>query len=178
LKKLAILLFILVVAFDLLLLLLGLNQYYVAIIKYTGIIFPAFLTVLSIFIFVSTLGIKTAEKITISVIASLILAVMLFVHLIGDYQIDTITSPASKDTLIIEHRNATLGETTHLYYFYRNTACPGVIKKVNNKVLTIQTRESGQIPNDLEVLGVDNAEWIEGKGIIFHSHYATTKLDF
>lgn len=103
---------------------------------------------------------------------------MLFVHLIGDYQIDTIPSPASKDTLIIEHRNATLGETTHLYYFYRNTAFPGVIKKVNNKVLTIQTRESGQIPNDLEVLGVDNAEWIEGKGIIFHSRYATTKLDF
>lgn len=169
---------IFVLAVDLLIFQLSINHYYFAFLKYSGIPIPAMITVNAIFLFVRSFNISTFELIAISIIAFLILVVIIFVHSIKDFTIDSVTSPSGKETLTIEHRNATLGETTHIYNFYRNTTFPGVIKKINKDKVTIITHESSSTPDDLDVLGINNVKWVEGEGVIFNSSYAKTKVDF
>lgn len=87
-----------------------------------------------------------------------------------------IPSPNGDVTLIIEHRDATMGETNHFYNFYRNTTFPMVIKKLNKELVSIVTR--GTYDDNLEVLGINQAKWIEGEGVVFYSNYAKTKVEF
>ncbi|MEK3889470.1 hypothetical protein [Bacillus sp. FSL K6-3431] len=80
------------------------------------------------------------------------------------------------EDVIIEHRDATLGEISHFYNFYRKTAFPGLMNKVNNETVRITTR--GTHADNLEVLGIKHAVWIDGEYVIFSSPYAETKVDF
>lgn len=108
-------------------------------------------------------------------IISLFLAVgLLLLQTITHFEIDTIASPTGKEKLMIEHRNVTLGETSHFYNFYRQTMVPDVIKKVNKETVTIFTQERNLQQDDLSVLGVEHMDWREGERVIFPSSYATT----
>ncbi|MGE7110801.1 hypothetical protein [Lysinibacillus sp. NPDC047702] len=80
--------------------------------------------------------------------------------------------------MIIEHRNVTLGETTHFYYFYRPTIFQGILKKLNNKPVLFFIRYDGEeTPDGLKALGVDNAKWTED-GVIFYSERGEIEVDF
>lgn len=84
-------------------------------------------------------------------------------------------TPKEIDLLIIEHRNWSLGETHHLYNFYQETFIPGLTKKVNHETMHIMTRNSNA--DDLEVLGINNAEWVGVKKVIFNSPFAETCIE-
>ena len=72
---------------------------------------------------------------------------------------------------MIGHRNVSLGETNHFYNFYLYSSVPGLMKKVNDEPLFIMSR--GGSNDSLEVLGVDNAEWVKDEKIIFDPSSST-----
>ncbi|MEY9976367.1 hypothetical protein [Lysinibacillus sp. RC79] len=158
--------------------LVSITGYYFPFFLKTGIISIVILTVISFYLLAWSIRIKRYWVVAVTVIALPILVMSLFAHLIADSSFDTVESPTGKEKLLIEHRKATLGETAHLYNFYRNTAFPGVIKKLNDDMVRIITHENGKVPDDLEVLGINNAEWVEGEGVNFHSNYAEIKVNF
>ncbi|MBS4190445.1 hypothetical protein KHA94_09610 [Bacillus sp. FJAT-49705] len=174
-KRLIKLLVIFVLVFDLLIIVLANNDYYFTFLKKTGIIFPTLITIISLYLLAWIQKIKGYWIFAGSVVAFILLGKIFLTYFVTVFSYDYIKSPTGDITLVIEHRDATLGETHHFYNFYRNTAFPMVIKKLNKDTVSIVTR--GTNDDNLEVLGVNNAEWIEGEGVIFYSKYAKTKVN-
>ena len=175
-RRLTKLLFIFVLVFDLLIIILGSNDYYFTFLKPTGFIFPTIVTVISFYLLAWGQKIKWYWVFAATVVAFIFLGKLFVFYIFTVFSYEYISSPNGDVTLIIEHRDATMGETNHFYNFYRNTAFPMVIKKLNHEMVSIVTR--GTNDDNLEVLGVNQAKWIEGEGVVFYSNYAKTKVDF
>lgn len=153
-----------VLVFDLVVILLSINHYSFSFVKSTNNKLPILLTLVAFYAFAFSHKIKRAWIITATIIAFLFSGVFS----VTDKSYDAIDSPTGNAKILIGHRNATLGETHHFYEFYLYTSVPGLIKKVNEH--SIRTR--GVTADDLEVLGVDSAEWIDDEKLIFRSPYA------
>lgn len=159
-----------VLIFDLVVIIMSTNDYFFSFVKSTNNTLPILLTLIAFYVFAFAHGINRILTITVTIIALLFLAVFS----VTNHSYDTIGSPTGNAKVLIGHRNATLGETHHFYEFYLYTSVPGLIKKVNEH--SIQTR--GVTADDLEVLGVDDAEWIDDEKIIFRSPYVEhTQVD-
>jgi len=144
---------------DFLIVLLSMNGYYFLFLKRTGMFSPILLTLISFYLVVWTARMLRKYEVIMLTIITLFLAGDLFlIQAITDFEIDTIASPTGKEKLMIEHRNVTLGETSHFYNFYYQTIVPGVIKKLNNDTLTIIRHERNLLLDDLHVLGVEHKE--------------------
>lgn len=162
--------FISVLAFDLVVILLAFNDYYFSFVKLTNNILPILLTLVSFYALANARKIERFWVITVTIVAVLLLGLFS----ITNNSYDTIESPTGNVKVVIGHRDATLGETNHFYKFYLYISIPGLMKKVNEH--RIMTR--GVNADNLEVLGVDNTEWIDDEKVIFHSSYAeTTQVD-
>ncbi|MBY8913748.1 hypothetical protein KY305_13470 [Bacillus sp. YC2] len=159
--------FVLVLAFDLTVFLMSHDGYYLSFVVQTNYIFPVLLTLVGFFVLAWRYKIRQLYVICITI--PVILIVALFAIAGDSYA--TISSPTKNVTVTIEHSNATLGETNYFYDFYVHVPSfyPGLMKKVNKDTVYIMTRNI-EGKDDLDVLGVDNAEWINNK-IIFHSAY-------
>ena len=113
-----------------------------------------------------------------SIFSILIILGIWLAYLFAEFDVNRIESPTGEDALIIEHRNVSLGETMHFYYFYRPTIFPGILKKLNNKPVSFFIRYDGdEAPDDLKALGVDNAKWTVD-GVIFYSERGEIEVDF
>ncbi|ALV00914.1 hypothetical protein BAMY_05860 [Bacillus amyloliquefaciens] len=159
--------FILVLAFDLTVFLMSHDGYYLSFVVETNYIFPVLLTLVGFFVLARRYKILKLYVTCITIPVVLIVALLAAT---GD-SYGTISSPAKNVTVTIEHRNATLGETNHFYDFYVHVPSlyPGLMRKVNKDTVYIMTRNT-EGEDDLDVLGVGNAEWKDNK-IIFHSAY-------
>ncbi|MGE7182683.1 hypothetical protein ACQKKK_01525 [Peribacillus sp. NPDC006672] len=164
--------FLFALTVDLMIVLFAIKGYYFIPVKSTGDILPLLLTVIAFYMLARARNLGKFWVILVTVLLVLFL-VMKISLLKTPYA--SVSSPSGKETVIIGHRDATLGETNHFYTFYRKTAVPGVMKKMNQGTLNIMTR--GTLEGDLEVLGVDNAKWIDGELVIFSSAYAETRLE-
>lgn len=177
-KKPAVKFFIFVIALDLLILLLNFNNFYFYFLVGIGygFLFPAMLTLISFYLFANSIKVRTYIVVLVSIFSILFILGIWLAYLFAEFDVNRIDSPTGEDALIIEHRNFTLGETTHFYYFYRPTIFPGILKKLNNKPVSFYIRYDGA-PDALKALGVDNAEWTDD-GVIFNSERGEIKVDF
>lgn len=179
-KRPAVKFFIFVIALDLLIFLLKSNNYYFYILVGIGYgyLFPAILTLISFYLFANSLKVRTYIVVLVSIFSILIILGIWLAYLFAEFDVNRIESPTGEDALIIEHRNVSLGETMHFYYFYRPTIFPGILKKLNNKPVSFFIRYDGdEAPDDLKVLGVDNAKWTVD-GVIFYSERGEIEVDF
>lgn len=159
--------FVLVLAFDLTVFLMSHDGYYSSFVVETNYIFPVLLNLVAFFVLAQRYKIRKLFVIFITIPAVLIVALLAAT---GD-SYGTISSPAKNVTVTIEHRNATLGETNYFYNFYVHVPSlyPGLMRKTNKDTVRIMIRNAGG-EDDLDVLGVSNAEWKDNK-IIFHPAY-------
>lgn len=161
---------------DLLVILLSNQNYYFIFLKPTSFIFPTFLALIAIFVLLKGLKLVKFWGPIIAVLVLLLLVPFAFIYLIVDLSnsYETVESPKGENIVIIEHRDATLGETHHFYNFYIKTNFLGLMKQLNSEQLQIITNRTQA--DNLEVLGVDNAKWVDSEYVIFRSPYAVTKL--
>jgi hypothetical protein len=161
---------------DFILLVLTFNHYYFMFLKtsdYMPVVFMNFILYLLLLIISKQKFWKIFWGLAVPLLASpIIMTSIIFPPSFNYYDLD---APENNETLIIEHRNRSLGETNHLYNFYRKTTFPGLVKQVNGKTIEIMTRFTDA--DDLEVLGVKNAEWEGAKKVVFHSTYAETSIE-
>ncbi|MFD2629549.1 hypothetical protein [Oceanobacillus kapialis] len=169
--------FISIVLFDLMAIILLTQNYYFAFLKPTSFIIPSILTLLALFLVLIDLKPARFWALIITVLVMPLLIPFAFIHLFVDLSnsYETVTSPDGKNILIIEHRDATLGETNHFYNIYMKKPL-GLMKKLNDETIHIMTR--GTNDSNLEVLGIDNTEWVEDNYVIFRSSYGETKVEF
>ncbi|WP_052342674.1 hypothetical protein [Bacillus sp. EB01] len=164
-----------VLFFDIIVFLFSTQDYYFSFLISTGVMIPALLILTAICIMLIDLKLI---KFAIPFITLLILppmALLWLFHSNLNYSYETVISPTEDETILIQHRNATLGETNHFYNFYRKTTYPGLMKKVNHDTVHIMTR--GTAADNLAVFGVDDAEWVKGEYVTFRSRYAETKVE-
>jgi len=159
--------FLLILAFDVLVFLLAIFGYYFTFIKSTNNILPILVTLAAFYALAWVRKIEKFWVISLTIIVALILGWFSLTN--NSY--DTINSPTGNIKVMIGHRNISLGETTHFYNFYLYSSVPGLMKKVNDEPLTIMSR--GGSNDSLEVLGVDNAEWVKDEKIIFDPSSST-----
>lgn len=179
LKKPAVKFFIFVVALDLLILILKSYHYYFYMLVGIGygFLFPAILTLISFFLLANSLKIKTYIVLLVSIFGILFILGIWLVYLAADFSVNRITSPTSEEALIIEHRDVSLGETRHIYNFYRPTLLPGILKKLNNEPVSFSIHYYRENPDALKALGVSNAKWTED-GVIFYTEHGEIEVDY
>lgn len=173
--KITMIIFIIVLLFDLLIMVLGKNNYFFNFLHPTGILFPTLLTVFSLYLLAWAYKIKIYWVIAGTVVALIFLGNLLLDNFLLDNSYDYVKSPNGKVTLVIEYRNATLGETQHFYNFYRITEFPMIIKKLNKDTVTIITR--GTTADDLTVLGANNRKWLDGNKVVFSSPFTENDVE-
>ena len=166
---------------DITLLLLHLNEYYIIFLKSSNYMLVILINIFFLYLLVVVTRKNKSWKVFCGVFGPVLIApfifigwflLMLFFPEFNYYYTDT---PAETDSLIIEHRNWSLGETNHYYNFYQKTSVPGLAKKINQETVHIMTKHTNA--DDLEVLGVDNAKWEGAKKVTFHSAYTKTSLE-
>lgn len=156
---------IFVLVFDLVVIILSINNYSFSFVQSTNNKLPILLTLVAFYAFAFAFAhrIKRVWILTVTIMTFLFLGVFS----VTNKSYDAINSPTGNVKVLIGHRNATLGETHHFYEFYLYTSVPGLIKKVNEH--SVRTR--GVTTDDLKVLGVDSVEWIDDEKLIFRSPY-------
>ena len=165
-----------ILLFDALVIILSIQDYYFLFLKPTGFIIPLFLTYIAFCVLASGLKLEKFWVILVTVLVLPTLGLMWFFHSFDNTSYSTIESPSRERILIIEHRDATLGETNHFYTFYSKMTFPFLMKKLNNEPVRIVTR--GVNSDNLEVLGVGNADWTDGESVTFRSSYGKTIVEW
>lgn len=163
--------FLFVLAFDVLIVLLSISGFYFTFIKPTNNILPILLTLV---VFYAVAWVRKIERFWV-IAATITVFLILGGFSLTNNSYATIESPTGNVKVMIGHRDITLGETNHFYNFYLYTVIPGVMKKVNGDTIHIMTR--GTSEGNLEVLGVDGAEWVNDEKVIFHSPYEVTEVE-
>ncbi len=170
-KTIAMILFLAIVGIDIFLIFLYKYNYYVRFLKPTGLLVPWFLTIVALYIVAWSYKINRYVMITVSVIFLVFSVVVIFLHLLLKHSYHDIQSPDGGATVMIEYRNATHGETSHFYTFYRSTSIPMVVQKQKGDSVSIMTRHTDGLEDELTVLGINDVEWIGDHKVIFHSPF-------
>ncbi|MFT9597199.1 hypothetical protein [Mesobacillus sp.] len=153
---------------DLLLVIMHLAGYFFLFIKPTGYIIPLagnFL-VLAVLAYRSTRFRKRWTIAGMTVILPLLL-VHSFMVLLWDYSYTKIDSPWNKQSVVIEYRHFSLGETTYQYNFYKTRF--GLVGKLLDDQSIKMVIQGTEHPGlDAEgILGMESAEWITENTIRF-----------
>lgn len=160
-RKINLLLIISISLFDLALIIIHFTDYQVIIFQSTGYLTPLMLNffVWLIVISISKINGKGGLFILLFMIFLPLIAWQTLVNIFSDKEYIQIDSPHHKQSLIIEYRHFTLGETTYSFDFYKTKY--GILGKfLEGESFEFVTRypENTMIPN--ETLGIGNVEWI------------------
>lgn len=128
------------------------------------------LLVLSLSVFVSGMKFGLSMIVWTVVFSLPSLGATLFYVLLMEYSYGTLQSPDRKISLVIEYRDATLGETNYFYRFYKKVPNLPIIEKLDQEA-HLMTR--GRFTDHLQVLGADHAKWHKGY-VIFQSETGET----
>ena len=168
--------FVFLAAMDLLLLIMALSDYFFLFLKPTGMLIPIIIHV----VVLTVIGFRspripkwmTILVLIIGLFFMLISSVMLlFTH----YSYKTIKSQ-SLQSLTIEYRDFTLGETTYLYHFYKTNF--GIIgKRLGDESIRMVVQSVNNPGYDAEAaLGLENPEWIGDHTVRFHTVEGTKEV--
>lgn len=155
---------------DLILVVMHYTDYVLLFLKPTGYIIPLVINL----VIITVIGFRsTFPKIWIIAvtIASLLISIPIilfhgFIVWLQDYSYTEIDSPYNQQSLVIEYRHATLGETTYFYNFYK-TKFGFVAKHLEDQSITIMVRDYPSGIDAEGVLGLGNEEWITANAVRF-----------
>lgn len=117
------------------------------------------LFVMALYIFVKGMKFGISMAVWTIVLSLPSLGATLFAMLLMEYSYDTLQSPDRQTSLMIEHRNFTLGETSYYYRFYKKVSYLPIIERLDQDV-DFFTRDA--YLDDLQALGAEQAEWHNG----------------
>ncbi len=155
---------------DLILVIMYYTDYYFLFLKPTGYVIPFIINL----VVVVPIAFRLSRFVKLCIIIVLFISIPAvfnhsFVTWLLDYSYTTIDSPHNQQSLVIEHRHATLGETTYFYNFYRTTL--GLVgKRLDDQSITmmIQRRDHPLSRSDAEgALGLGKEEWITENAVRF-----------
>ena len=151
----------LLAAMDITLLIMHYTGYYFIFLLPTGYILPFCLNILIIVI----MGFRSTRRrffwgIIILMLSIPILLLYALMNSLLENNYTTIDSPYNRQSLVIEHRNFTLGETTYYYEFYKTKF--GLIgKHLEGQSIKVMVRSSDMgDEGDESAIGWKNAQWI------------------
>lgn len=153
---------------DLILVIMHYTDYIFLILKPTGYVIP--LTINLLIIAVISFRSKISKIWTI--IGVLICIPVILAHgfmiWLFDYSYTKIDSPHHQQSLIIEYRHATLGETTYFYDFYK-TKFHLIGKRLGDEAITmmVQSKNHPGATDAEGALGLDNEEWLTANVVRF-----------
>lgn len=136
---------------DIVLLIMHFSGYYFIFLLPTGYILPLILNILIL----SIMGFRSARIRSFWVIIGLMLSIpILLLHALMvsllENNYTTIDSPDNRQSLVIEHRNFTLGETTYYYEFYKTKF--GLIgKHLDGQPIRVMVRSSDMGDGEMKV---------------------------
>ena len=155
-------------ALDLLFVIMHLNDYFFLFLKPTGYIIPLAVNflVLAVIAYRSP-RLRKGWTIAGMVVILPLLLVHSFLLMLWDYNYTKIDSPWNKQSVTIEYRQFSLGETTYQYNFYKTRF--GLVGKLLDDQSVKMVIQGTEYPGlDAEgILGVDRAEWITENTIRF-----------
>ncbi|WP_449622912.1 hypothetical protein [Robertmurraya sp. Marseille-Q9965] len=152
----------LLVAMDLLLIIMHLTNYFFLFLKPTGYMIPIMINIIVITIigFRSPL-IHNVWPAVVLLVSIPILLIHSFMILIAENNYTKIESPQSHQSLVIEYRHFTLGETTYTYNFYKTRF--GLVGKFlddQSMRIMIPSSEHPSVIDADGVLGLEGADWV------------------
>ncbi|MCA0173858.1 hypothetical protein [Bacillus sp. RAR_GA_16] len=161
---------------DFLLITMALMDYFFLFLKPTGILIPLIIHVV-VFTVIGFRSPRIPKWMTITVIAIGVFFIfissvlLMFTH----YSYKTIHSQ-SLQSLTIEYRDFTLGETTYLYHFYQTKF--GIIgKRLEDESIRMVVQGVNNPGYDAETaLGLENAEWIGSHTVRFQTVEGTKEI--
>jgi RNase P/RNase MRP subunit p29 len=151
----------LLVLMDLVLIFMHLTGYFILVLKPTGYVIPFAINiiVLSIIYFRNS----SKKKLMVYIGLFLCIPIMLihgFMVWLADYSYIKVDSPHNQQSLVIEYRHFSLGETTYFYHFYKTKF--GFIGKFLDEqsfnIIVQGTEHPGFSAED--ILGINNPIWI------------------
>lgn len=155
-------------AMDLLLFIMHLADYFFLFLKPTGYIIP--LTV-NFFVLAAVAYRSTQLRKRLSIVGMIVILPALLFHsfmvMLWDYSYMKIDSPWNKQSITIEYRLFSLGESTYQYHFYKTRF--GIVGKLlddQSITMVIQGTDHPGLEAE-EILGVDRAEWVTENTIRF-----------
>ncbi|MFD1067087.1 hypothetical protein [Oceanobacillus locisalsi] len=162
---------------DLPLIVIHYTDYTLLVLKSTGYVIPMIinLIVLTVIGFRAKLPIPSNLP-KVWTIAGLFLFIPIllfhgFMVLLMGYSHTKIDSPYDQQSLVIEYRHFTLGETTYSYNFYKTTF--GLLgKQLEDQSVSFIVRDRGLQsggPDAEEALGLGNEEWLTANSVRFHT---------
>ncbi|WP_075980129.1 hypothetical protein [Bacillus massilinigeriensis] len=146
---------------DLVLIIMHLTGYFILVLKPTGYVIPFAINiiVLSIICFRNS----SKKKFMVYIGLFLCIPIMLihsFMVWLADYSYIKVDSPHNQQSLVIEYRHFSLGETTYFYHFYKTKF--GFIGKFLDEqsfnIIVQGTEHPGFSAED--ILGINNPIWI------------------
>jgi hypothetical protein len=153
---------------DLLLVIMHLGGYFFLFLKPTGYIIPLVMNFLVLAV-VAYRSPRLRKGWTIAGMAVIlpVLLVHSFIILLWDYSYTKVDSPWNKQSVVIEYRHFSLGETTYEYDFYQ-TRFGLVGKHLDDQYIKMVIQGTQHPGQDAEgILGVESAEWITESTIRF-----------
>ncbi|MEK4029240.1 MULTISPECIES: hypothetical protein [Bacillaceae] len=152
--------FVLLGVMNLILILMHLTGYFILFFRQTGYMIPLAVDI----IILAILGFRSSRYSNRLIIAGLFLSVpfLLMLNLwvqIRDYSYKKIDSPHGQQSLIIEYRDFTLGETTYYYHFYK-TIFGFVGKRLDDQSIEMVNYDRGIRLTAEEALGLGREQWI------------------
>ncbi|MBS4190395.1 hypothetical protein KHA94_09305 [Bacillus sp. FJAT-49705] len=147
---------------DLMLIIMYLTDYFILFLKPSGYLIPLAINI----IVLSVIGFRSSRYHNLWTIAGLVLSIpILLIHgfmvWLMDYSYTTIDSTYNQQSLVIEYRDITLGETTYFYDFYKTTF--GIVgKRLDDQSIEMVIQGTDRPAGlDAEVaLGLGGEKWI------------------
>ncbi|WP_211263244.1 hypothetical protein [Lysinibacillus contaminans] len=155
-------------AMDLILIVMHFADYFILFLKPSGYLIPLGINI----VVLSVIGLRSGFPkilIIISVFVSMpIILFYVFMILLLDNNYTKIDSPYNRQSLVIEYRHATLGETTYFYNFYK-TMFGFVGKRLDDQSITmmIPARDHPFGIDAEGALGLGNENWITANAVRF-----------
>lgn len=153
---------------DFILIIFFFTDYYILFFKPTGHLIPFVINIAVL----SIIGFRSKHPKAWSITGLLITVPIIllngFLQLIDEYNYTTIDSPHHQQSLLIEYRHATLGETRYLYHFYK-TRFGMIGKKLNGQsiILMIPSNEHRDGSGAEEYLGLGKERWLTENTVEF-----------
>ena len=154
------------------------TDYVLLFLKPTGYVIPLVLNIAMISVLVFKSKLSNVWIMAILFIGLPIVLVHGFFVLLMDNDYTKIVNPDSRQSLVIEYRHATLGETTYFYNFYKTTF--GFVgKPLEDQSISIMIM-SRDHPSDVDpegVLGLGKEEWMNATTVRFFTWEGIKDVD-
>mgnify|MGYP006862972005 CR=1 FL=1 len=161
---------------DLTLVIMHYTDYVLLFFKPTGYIIPLVLNILVLSVIAFKSKLSKVWTFAILFVGIPILLFHGFIVLWLDNKYTEIVNPTSQQSLVIEYRHATLGETTYFYDFYK-TNFGFVGKHLDDQSISIIVRDYSSSIDSESILGLGKEEWVTTNTVRFFTRQGMKDVD-